>query len=88
MLGSGPGAPEVLGLIVRTVSPTVSNRSLELTMMRAGADVATDRLITPTLGVIDFEQPMSFAEAAPIMGRWMRAPMSSRSDRIGVSIRR
>ena len=79
VLGSGPGAPEVLGLIVRTVSPTVSNRSLELTMMRAGADVATDRLITPTLGVIDFEQPMSFAEAAPIM-----AALDARPDVIAV----
>ena len=53
--------PEVLGLIVRKSSGLVSNRSLEFTMERAGADISSDRMITSTIGVIDFAQPLTFA---------------------------
>ena len=79
-----PGAssaerPEVLGLIVRKKSPLVSNRSLEATMARAGADVGSERMITSTIGVIDFEQPLTSAEAEPIA-----AALQARSDVLAV----
>lgn len=70
---------EVLGLIVRTSSAAVSKRSLGATVSAAGADVAGARALTPTLGVIDFAQPMTFAEAAPIA-----AAVESRPDVIAV----
>ena len=56
----------MLGLIVRKSSGLVSNRSLEFTMERAGAEIGSDRMITSTIGVIDFQEPLTFAEAAPI----------------------
>jgi serine protease len=71
--------PEVLGLIVRKSSGLVSNRSLEFTMERAGADIGSDRMITATIGVIDFAQPLTFAEAAPIA-----AALEARSDVLAV----
>ena len=70
---------EVLGLIVRTSSAAVSSRSLGATMSAAGAEVAGARALTPTLDVIDFEQPMTFAEAAPIA-----AAVEARPDVIAV----
>ena len=79
---TGNAAPHrdvVLGLIVRTSSAAVSNRSLGATMSAAGADVAGARTLTPTLGVIDFEEPMTFAEAAPIA-----AALEARPDVIAV----
>ena len=79
-MGASPGErPEVLGLIVLTSSGFVSNRSLEFTMERAGAEIGSDRMITPTLGVIDFEQPMTPAEAAPIA-----AALEARPDVVAV----
>ena len=70
---------EVLGLIVRTSSAAVSSRSLGATMSAAGAEVAGARALRPTLDVIDFEQPMTFAEAAPIA-----AAVEARPDVIAV----
>ena len=78
--GASPANRDVvLGLIVRTASAGVSNRSLGATMSAAGADVAETRSLTPTLGVIDFEQPMTFAEAAPIA-----AALEARPDVLAV----
>ena len=48
-------------------------------MSAAGAEVAGTRALTPTLGVIVFEQPMTFAEAAPIA-----AAVEARPDVIAV----
>lgn len=79
---TGPAAPnrdEVLGLIVRTSSAAVSSRSLGATMSAAGAEVAGARALTPTLDVIDFERPLTFAEAAPIA-----AAVEARPDVIAV----
>jgi serine protease len=72
-------SPEVLGLIVRTATPTVTKRSIEETMTEAGADVAGARSLTATLDVIDFEAPLTFAEAAPIA-----AALEERADVIAV----
>ena len=79
-----PGAssaerPEVLGLIVRKASGLVSNRSLESTMERAGAEMGGDRMITSTLGVLDFAEPLTFAEAEPIA-----AALEARPDVLAV----
>lgn len=71
--------PEVLGLIVRKSSGFVSNRSLEFTMERAGAEIGSDRMITSTIGVIDFAQPLTFAEAALIA-----AALDARPDVLAV----
>jgi len=65
---------EVLGLVVRKASGLVSTRSLEATMERAGADIGSDRMITATLGVIDFAEPLTFAEAAPIAAALQARP--------------
>ena len=82
--GRSPGAhagdrPEVLGLIVRKRSALVSNRSLERTMEGAGAEIGGDRMITSTIGVIDFQEPLTFAESAPIA-----AVLQARSDVLAV----
>ena len=69
----------MLGLIVRKSSGFVSNRSLQLTMERAGADIGSDRMITSTLGVIDFEQPMTLTEVEPIA-----AALQARTDVLAV----
>lgn len=76
---SGADQPEVLGLIVRTRSALVSTRSLEATMERAGADIGGERMITSTIGVVDFAEPVTFAQAQPIA-----AALQARSDVLAV----
>ena len=71
--------PEVLGLIVRKKSPLVSSRLLEATMERAGAVISNDRMITSTIGVIDFAEPVTFAQAQTIA-----EAVQARSDVVAV----
>jgi len=65
---AGAAEPErdVLGLIVLTSSGAVSTRTLEAAAASAGADVVGARRMTPTLGVVDFAQPLTAGEAASI----------------------
>ena len=72
---------EVLGLIVLKSSVAVSNRSIEGTMSRMGADVAGDRMLGARIGVVDFEAPMTAAEAAPIA-----AAVRARPDVVAVDL--
>ena len=60
---------DVLGMIVQKASPRVSARSLAATVDRAGGDVAegaADVRLGATIDVIDFAEPVTAAEAAPI----------------------
>jgi serine protease len=74
-----PDADMVLGLLVLKRSAAVTNRSLEGTTSRAGAEVAQTRSLTPTVGVVNFDTPLTFAEAAPIA-----AALDARPDIIAV----
>lgn len=71
--------PDVLGLIVLASSGVVSTRTLEVAAASAGADVAGARRMTPTLGVVDFAQPITAGEAASIA-----AEVEARPDVIAV----
>lgn len=71
---NGMGA-DVLGLIVQKSSPWVSTRSLEATMDRAGADTTGGVALGTTVAVIDFAEPLTAEQAAPIA-----AALEARSD--------
>ena len=71
--------PDVLGLIVLTSSGATSTRTLEVAAASAGADVSGARRMTPTLGVVDFAEPVTAAEAASIA-----AKVEARPDVIAV----
>lgn len=68
----------VFGIIVRTTNARVSVSSLSAQAEAAGAGIASVRPLTTTIRVLDFVEPMTFAEAAPI-----EEALESRPDVLG-----